>query len=614
MDPSNYRGITINSTVGKIFEAVCLERLLPTFRAHQSRLQRGFTQQVSPMNASILLTETVNEYRDKHQTVVATFLDIEKAFDVVWIDGLLHKLYQLNIPRSLWITLAQWYRGLSATVKWNNMPSYEFSVAQGTGQGRIFSPEFFKVFSSNPLKIIENLNCGATIGHIEIPAIVFADDSTILSDSPMGQELLDIFTHDGHRQRYKFGANKTKTIVYESSKQQPGQVPMLKMQGTDLQPSKEATHMGIIHSADPKKVLNARRVANSIKSARGALYALFGAGMHGKKGLTPPICKQLWQIYICPILTYGAETWQMAACEYEPMELFQRKSLRALQSLPDNTANVATLGLLGLLPVQMVVESKALNLLVALLRDRESLEYDIAIRQLAVKDNASNSWFIFIQGLLFKYQLPTAHDLIQELPSKTLWKATVRQAVIKLWTSHCRSELLTKSSLKYMSPHSLNAEGVAPVWDTARDCPTESFKAAVKVKVLTGTYRTQACRAKFNQNKADPTCCLCGAEAEDVAHFLLRCPTLAKVRKPYLDKLLDDSTHLKLCLVSDKDGDLLTQCLLDANHPLVPDIIRNSRIEIQCLEQASSDLISALHVERWRLLQALCSKNQNTIN
>ena len=46
------------------------------------------------------------------------------------------------------------------------------------------------------------------------------------------------------------------------------------------------------------------------------------------------------------------------------------------------------------------------------------MERDLAIRQLAVKDFSSRSWFIKIQETLFQYELPSAHDLIENPPEK----------------------------------------------------------------------------------------------------------------------------------------------------------------------------------------------------
>ena len=56
----NYRGITISSTVCKVFEIVILKKCgtIP-----QVSMQFGFTSGLSPLMAAVCLTEAVNESR-----------------------------------------------------------------------------------------------------------------------------------------------------------------------------------------------------------------------------------------------------------------------------------------------------------------------------------------------------------------------------------------------------------------------------------------------------------------------------------------------------------------------------------------------------------------------
>jgi hypothetical protein len=381
------------------------------------------------------------------------------------------------------------------------------------------------------------------------------------------------------------------------------QPSVFKVKGSHLPLDDEATHLGIHHSAVTKKNLNGTRVAKNIKAARGALYSLFGAGLHGKNGLTPPLCKHLWQVYIMTILTYGTETWQLSTTKVEPMERFQRKSLRALQSLPDSTANAATCGLLGLLPVLQTIEGKALNLLVAVLQAPNSKEYQLAVRQSALKDDKSNSWFCHIQNLLHKYHLPTIHSLLESTPTRNRWKATVKSAIHHHWQLHCRRELGLRSSLKYIPESSLAPDHVAPVWESIKDNPREAFKAQVKAKILTGTYRLQALRARFNQHEVDPTCLLCGEGPEDRLHFLLKCPVLEISRKPHMQDMLRTLEEFSHGAVTRScDDTVLMHTLLDATHPSVPQVIRENKGAVERLECVSRNLIFSIHRERWLVL------------
>ena len=53
-------------------------------------------------------------------------------------------------------------------------------------------------------------------------------------------------------------------------------------------------------------------------------------------------------------------------------------------------------------------------------------------------------------------------------------------------------------------------------------------KAGFKAKLMTGTYVLQPNLAEFNQCSVDPTCLLCGDDAEDMIHFLLKCRCLSE--------------------------------------------------------------------------------------
>ena len=71
--------------------------------------------------------------------------------------------------------------------------------------------------------------------------------------------------------------------------------------------------------------------------------------------------------------------------DIENLEKFQRKYLRRLQGLPDKTPNCITLALLGVLPLETVIHKNALNLFMGIARNSNFIEYDTAMRQLAMK-------------------------------------------------------------------------------------------------------------------------------------------------------------------------------------------------------------------------------------
>ena len=90
----NYRGRT--SFFCKVFELLLLDHLESIVQEQNyfSDLQFGFSNGVGCIEASYVISESVNQAVEQGDKVFACFLDARKAFDTVWHNGLLFKLYE----------------------------------------------------------------------------------------------------------------------------------------------------------------------------------------------------------------------------------------------------------------------------------------------------------------------------------------------------------------------------------------------------------------------------------------------------------------------------------------------------------------------------------------
>ena len=69
---------------------------LDNFAAHKgffSEMQFGFQEGVGYTEASFNIYETINHMLERGRKVFSCFLDVWKAFDTVWIDGILYKVF-----------------------------------------------------------------------------------------------------------------------------------------------------------------------------------------------------------------------------------------------------------------------------------------------------------------------------------------------------------------------------------------------------------------------------------------------------------------------------------------------------------------------------------------
>ena len=90
----NYRGITLLPTLCKIYEMILFSRLekFAIDNEYFSELQFGFGEGVGCIEALFTILEAIDHMLEWRSKVFSCFLDVRKAFDTVWIDGLLFKL------------------------------------------------------------------------------------------------------------------------------------------------------------------------------------------------------------------------------------------------------------------------------------------------------------------------------------------------------------------------------------------------------------------------------------------------------------------------------------------------------------------------------------------
>ena len=83
---------------------------------------------------------------NRGEHVAGTFLDVEKAFDNVWHNGLRYKIYQLGLPTKLCRWLFDLLVGRVIQVKIEGFLSPNVYSTAGVPQGSNLSPLFFLIY------------------------------------------------------------------------------------------------------------------------------------------------------------------------------------------------------------------------------------------------------------------------------------------------------------------------------------------------------------------------------------------------------------------------------------------------------------------------------------
>ena len=147
----------------------------------------------------------------------------------------------------------------------------------------------------------------------------------------------------------------------------------------------------------------------------------------------------LWKTYIRLRLLYGLESIKLSKPDLLNLEKYQRDVLCRIQHLPERAAMCSVYVLSGLLPTEAEIHRSQLTLFGNIIR-QDCVERDLAKRQLAVKNSSSKSWFIMLQETLLRYNLPSAHALLENHPEKKSWKLEVKCKINKLWELEIKSQ------------------------------------------------------------------------------------------------------------------------------------------------------------------------------
>lgn len=93
-DPASYRPISLTPCLSKVYEAIINDKVLEHCIRNNviPDSQFGFKHRHSTTHAIHKMLADVNALVDRSQLVDTALLDVEKAFDSMWLNGLLYKL------------------------------------------------------------------------------------------------------------------------------------------------------------------------------------------------------------------------------------------------------------------------------------------------------------------------------------------------------------------------------------------------------------------------------------------------------------------------------------------------------------------------------------------
>ena len=400
-DVQNYRGITLLSTLGKLFTRILNNRLTEWAEDNHVYIeaQAGFRKGFSTVDNLFVLHGLITKFLNHGKKLYCAFLDYKKAFDYVERNCLWIKLLNLGIHGHMLNIIKGMYGTVKSQVKLNNCLSESFECRLGVRQGECLSPFLFAMYVNDLEEHLrDNSNAGIDLDHhyLKLFLLFYADDAVLFAESREDlQSALDAVSVYCTNWKMIVNIEKTKVMVFRKAGRL-SQRDRWYYNGQELEVVKSFKYLGLLLTSGGSFMETQRTLANQ------AMKAVFRVKQYMSKfvNVTPKVWLHLFDVFIAPILNYGAEVWGFHSAQN--IERVHTKYCKNILHVKWNTVNALVYGELGRTEMRVIRLRLILNYWIRILEmsDRRLVKHVYLALKNQAEDNNVKNWASLVKDLL----------------------------------------------------------------------------------------------------------------------------------------------------------------------------------------------------------------------
>ena len=321
--PTTYRPISLLPAMGKIFERIVASRLSAFLEKvdYFDENQAGFRKKRSTIDQLFKLSQSVSTALKKHKKAVGVFLDVEKAFDAVWLEGLKYKLGrpEIGIPTKMIRLLSSFLTNRHLRVHQNSAISNKIELKAGTPQGSALSPLLFIFYVNDTPKPPP----GVLISKFADDMAAWAIQKQEKRAEKLIQKYLDSLSEWCNKWKIKLNPSKTQVGLFTNSN--TAKEITLNLGRVPLTVSNEIKFLGLTFDRKLTWRHHIDNVRHRMWLRINAIKAISGRNL----GMKSKTLIHLYKMWIRPIALYGAPAYYSAAKTHlNKIQVIQNSALR----------------------------------------------------------------------------------------------------------------------------------------------------------------------------------------------------------------------------------------------------------------------------------------------
>lgn len=322
---SNYRGISLISSLSKVMDIVIMQR--NSNKLLTSELQFAHKKHHSPVMCSMALKEVVSYYMNSGTKVATCFLDSSKAFDRVRQDKLFVTLMKRGIASLDIRLLYKQYKHQRICVEWNGSYSPYFQATNGIRQGSVISPVLYCLYQDELINRLQQDGTGCWLGHHFFGCLTYADDLTLLCPTSIGLQTM-IRTCESYGMEYGVNYNASKSACMMFSRGGKESDGHIYLQGNELKWTNSVKYLG-------SHLQNNLSESKEVAMKRGDLIGRVNCLLCNFGQAPSDILAALFNSQCCHL--YGCQAWQLGDKSTIGFITMWNRCVRRVLSLPYRT-------------------------------------------------------------------------------------------------------------------------------------------------------------------------------------------------------------------------------------------------------------------------------------